>query len=209
MIISPESIDRIGFDHKRSRSRQVELPAVSKICLFRRITEPVNSLPEHNRRSGFNCHDEFVLWIMVSGRGTLLVGDSTYTVETGEAILVFPWQPHFRIPLVHDRADWLLIRFSASDSASIEYLRNKKVVMTKENICTVQNLVNTWNNINNNQSGALLLGLLFSLPADANCTSADTGTIKKVNKLYIKELCDALSNRLQNGSCLNEMKTEN
>ena len=198
MIIDPDSIDLVGFDHKRSRSRQVELPTISKVCLFRRITEPVNSPPHRNRRSGFNCHEEFVLWVMISGRGALLVGDSTYTVENGEAILVFPWQSHFRIPLTHDRADWLLIRFSASDSASIEYLRNRKVTMTAENIRILQNLINTWNHTpsgtDSNLPGSLLLTLLFSLPVDTTPVAADIQNSRKFKKLYIKELCELLMN---------------
>ena len=71
---------------------------------------------------------------MVSGSGALLVSDVICTLKSGEAMLVFPWQPHFRIPLPDDQADWLLVRFHADGSDALEHLRNQKCVLSKENI---------------------------------------------------------------------------
>ena len=197
MILKKNLFECIGFDHDRKRSRQLQLPVISKLCLFRRITEPVNSSSqEQRRRSGFNCHEEFILWIMVSGSGALLVSDTIYTLNAGEAMLVFPWQPHFRIPLPHDRAEWLLVRFHADDSTAIEYLRNQKSMLTPENIELLQRLVKLWNNgqsqLNCNRMGAMLLDMLFSLSVDESCLPEENFNAGVSGRPYIKELCELI-----------------
>ena len=202
MIFDRKSIECIGFDHNRKRSRQVQLPVISKICLFRRITEPVSFPPDQRRRRGFNCHEEFILWIMVSGSGALLVSDAICTLKSGEAMLVFPWQPHFRIPLPDDQADWLLVRFHADESAALEHLRNQKCVLSKENIELLQRLVDLWNletaPINCNRMGAALLDILFSLSVD-KIRLSENFSMSVSGRPYIKELCEAMMNGSPDG----------
>ena len=203
MIFDQNSIDCIGFDHDRRRSRPVQLPVISKICLFRRITEPVSSPPNQRRRSGFNCHEEFILWIMVSGSGALLVSDTVCTLKSGEAMLVFPWQPHFRIPLPDDRADWLLVRFHADEGAALEYLRNQKCLLSKENIQLLQRLIDLWNletvPVNCSRMAAVLLDILFSLFVDDIPLPEENFNMSVSGRPYIKELCESMMNGFPDG----------
>lgn len=198
MIFKKNSIECIGFDHNRKRSRPVQLPVISKICLFRRITEPVSSPPDQRRRSGFNCHEEFILWIMVSGSGVLLASDTICTLKSGEAMLVFPWQPHFRIPLPNDQADWLLIRFHADETAALEFLRNQKSVLSKADIERLQHLIDLWNlgpdPVNNSRIGAVLLDILFSLSVDKTDLPEENFSTSVSGRPYIKELCELMMN---------------
>ena len=198
MIIGRDIIEKIGFDHSRSRSRQINLPQLLRISLFRRITDMVSS--GHPRRRGsFNCHEEFIFWVELEGRGALLVSDCTFTLNAGEAMLVFPGQPHFRLPLEKSRAEWLLIRFTAVNVGSLEFLRNRIVKPGGAELDQLRQIITLWNDTDSptgtNRLSSALLALLFSIREniiDTQDNDADFQNINSISSVYVKELCELL-----------------
>ena len=199
MVIERKFIEKCGFDHSRKRSKVIELPQLQRISMFRRVTEAVLTAPKY-RRSSFNCHDEFIFWVELENRGALLVSNCTYTLNAGEAMLVFPGQPHFRIPLENTRAEWLLIRFAATNSSALEFLRNQVVKLDDEKLAYLQKIIALWDEsaspVKINELSAMLISLLFSLPdsiIDKAHYSPDNPGVSSVNGLYVKELCELLT----------------
>lgn len=199
MIFERQLIEKCGFDHSRKRSKEAELPQLHRISMFRRITEAVLTAPVRKRGS-VNCHDEFILWIELENSGALLVSECIYTLYAGEAMLVFPGQPHFRIPQEKIRAEWLLIRFAADNTAALEPLRNQVIKLDKKNIGHLQEIIALWDENTAqsqiNQLSSKLLALLFSLQdniVDKASSCPEHPMASSVNSLYVKELCELLT----------------
>ena len=196
MIIEQNVFEKLSGAVSQNVARTSSpLPSISDVCVFRRATEPAaGRVPLIRDRRNFNCHFYFTLWVCLDQQGIVLVSDVTQILKAGEAMLIMPGQKHVRVPLEHDRPQWLLIRFSAKNTDCLEKLRNNRIKLDEHNISILKDFLTLWNEgKDNNSLGACLLYLLMDiLDNTVDCVVPLNQDQGDRSSIYVRELCELL-----------------
>lgn len=79
-----------------------------------------------------NYHHRFELLFVLDQGGPARVGDTTYELTPGEAILIFPNQFHHYLDISSETFHWLIITFELNDPSPLEELKNSPRKLSKE-----------------------------------------------------------------------------
>lgn len=173
------------------------------ICFQRRSTRELN----HPRR-GRALHHRFVLILALRGDVQVCVDDRVVPLDSGEGLLVFPFQFHHYIDAAPRELRWIFITFDLADAQGISALQYQPFAITREVRDIVTRLIRAYQQEGRqSELPALLLALLLAhlrrqepAPRRAPPREGETGLVTRVNQLAhrvdepvtIKELARAL-----------------
>jgi AraC-like DNA-binding protein len=88
-----------------------------------------------------NFHHRFELVVVVKKSGSARIGNQSYLLEPGEAVLIFPNQFHHYMDVDKGDLEWLFITFELGDPVPIESLRDNPRVLGREVLRRIEKVV--------------------------------------------------------------------
>ncbi len=85
-----------------------------------------------------NYHHRFELLFVLDQGGPARVGDTTYELTPGEAILIFPNQFHHYLDIASDSFDWLIVTFELNQATTLNKLRNSPRRLNQESCLWIE-----------------------------------------------------------------------
>jgi AraC-like DNA-binding protein len=188
------------------QSLPVEPVMLERFHIFRRY-EPERSPPHQS-----SIHQEFVLWLCLSGQGCLMVDGITYLFRENNAMLVFPSQAHMRISYYGQEAEWLLIRFHAVVPHWFDVFRNRMMNLSGESEDHLQNVCASYfkaieqDTVNSGIACACHISLLLdslrrSEPVEAGIFHLASGG----GQDYVRQICRLLMTQQSYGMTFEQM----
>ncbi len=158
------------------------------VCFCRRTAEELNK-----SQRGRALHHRHVLIVALRTAVTVCVDDRTIRLETGEGLLVLPFQFHDYVDPEAPQVNWLFITFECADSERFQGLRYRPFKVTPELASVVRDTVQAYLTPGGGDMTALLLALLLervirSGPARRKNHSgpAGQGLLAEVNRMVLR-----------------------
>lgn len=171
-----------------------------KFHLFRRNTPDLKK-----QRFLPNIHNQYIIWVCLSGEGGLQIDGIEYHLSEDDAMLCFPGQPHMRIPLEGKCVDWLLVRFETDEKEWFSTFKNMSFHLCQRSGEYLKQLTQAYSRARNhphpmwnNECAGLLSLFLNSMRTDAvnrltpceiSGQSRESLYVKKVASLIVTGNC--------------------
>lgn len=174
------------------RSLPVEPVTLERFHIFRRYE------PERSERSQSSIHQEFVLWLCLSGRGCLMVDGINYVFKEDDAMVVFPSQPHMRLSYYGEKIEWLLVRFHTIPPRWFSIFRNRMLHLSEEGRGHLQNMTDSYFNalenpgVNSGIACACHISLLLDSLRRGEPVEAEFFHMASGGQDYVREICRIL-----------------
>lgn len=138
-------------------------------------------------------HHRFVLLMNISGKGTVCIDDKHFPLESGQALLIFPYQVHFYLDLSGAPFEWLFITFESPHSQWFENLKFRIIHPNKRSWIIIQWLTEFWKNRPHPSGSAFLLGFLLEELRRSKGTSlkfqpGSGGILEQINQIIYQNL---------------------
>ena len=88
-----------------------------------------------------NYHHRFELVVVLEKTGPVRIGETSYLLESGEAVLIFPHQFHHYMDVEKGSMEWLFVTFEVGNAEGIESLRNSPRRLGPEEMTLLASIV--------------------------------------------------------------------
>jgi AraC-like DNA-binding protein len=137
--------------------RAVTLPLPDNIICFHRTAAEDLNRPQRGRA----LHHRFVLIFALRTAVTVCVDDRTIRLDSGEGMLVFPFQFHHYMKPEHDTLNWLFVTFELVDIESLRPLHLRPFMLTPAVRAIAADLLSAYLKRGEAEMPILLLALLL------------------------------------------------
>ncbi len=150
-----------------------QLPTPTNVILFLRKTKEMLQQEALQNRS----HHRFVLAFNLETEGHVHVDNLALPFNSGQALLILPYQFHHFSQLASSKLKWLFCTFELEPRTFLEPLRNRVINTGNKTRQTMEDLLNEWHQpraeLQAAQLQAVLLHLLLSLKQDRQASGTD------------------------------------
>lgn len=186
----------LQYEHAQFMNMMPDQITPRKIHIFRRNT------PDYKKQKFLpNIHNQYILWMCLSGEGRLQIDGIEYQLFEDNAIFCFPGQPHMRIPLEGKCVDWLLIRFEADEKEWFSTFRNMTFHLCQRSREFLKQLMQAYSHARNdlhpmwnNECAGFLSLFLNSMRSDAvsPITPCETSGENR-ESIYVKKVASLIA----------------
>ncbi len=150
-----------------------QLPTPTNVILFLRKTKEMLQQEALQNRS----HHRFVLAFNLETEGHVHLDNLALPFNSGQALLILPYQFHHFSQLASSKLKWLFCTFELEPRTFLEPLRNRVINTGNKTRQTMKDLLNEWHQphaeLQAAQLQAILLHLLLSLKQDRQASGTD------------------------------------
>jgi AraC-like DNA-binding protein len=151
------------------------------ICFRREFASDLN-----NPRDGRALHHRYVLVFALQAGATVYVDDRTIRLNTGEGLLILPFQFHRYSDPTSYNINWLFVTFDLIDADSQQLLRYNSFVMTASVRQLAGELIEAYLQPAEEDLTSLLLALLLARVRQAPATHHSLGAVPSPPALMLQ-----------------------